>query len=354
MKVYHRPVSTQPDPPQGPLVALESLVVRLVHSIMFAENTCSIQPLTGGGKSKISPFTSPIKLKFLSQSVYLLNTIHRIHVLNRQVNQRELFYRSLGDPMAPAFGDQTNMNRALISLMNAVDCDRHELGIFTTARGLVAADPSVETVCLDQDGEFLCNLSHHTDGLSITETVVSSICTIQTNAECVLVVEKDTVFQSLIRTKGFFEINKCIVVTARGFPDNLTLRFLKRLVEISNNEIPVMYLGDLDPHGISISLIYYRALDERLKWIGVHASDIQALQFESMVGMKMTSTDTAVLSGLIEKSTTPDFVKEELGKLESRGLKYEVEALHSVSENYLALEWLPQKINSSVNLPYIF
>ena len=333
-----------------PKEALENLAVKLAQWILTCDEFCSVHQLTrisasnGRNRTGGSPFTSPQKLRSLAHTVYLLNTIHRLVAMDRQVNQRELFYRSLSDPFSPCFGEQTCMNRALIALMDAVECDRHELGVFTTARGLVAADPNQSTLCLDHDGEFVANLSDHPDGLSISDQLVA-ISTLQTSATCVLIVEKDTVFQSLVRSAGFFEQVPCILVTARGYPDNITIRFLQQLLGMSNRvDMPFYYLGDLDPHGVSIAMVYHRALQGNLEWIGIHCSDISALNHQSMLGMKMKPSDQALLNGLLENPSTPDHVKDELARLESLGLKYEVECLHSVGEDFLANHWLPAKL----------
>jgi meiotic recombination protein SPO11 len=332
--------------PSNALASLEALIVKICISIMTTDETSSLHALArlnGNSRSKASPLASPFKIKQLSQTVYLLNIIHRLCLDNRQVNQRELFYRSLSDDKAPVFVDQSSMNRALFCLLNAVGCDRHELGIFTTARGIAAADPTTQTICLDSRGDFVADLSDHPEGISISESLCD-ICTLQTTAEFVLVVEKDTVFQSLLSSRNFFERNKCILITARGYPDNITIRFTRKLLKIVGSKLPLLYLGDLDPHGVSIALVYNKALEGSLLWIGLHHEDVIHLDHSRVLGMKMKACDLALLNGLIENQDTPECYRTQLGKLETRGLKYEVECLHSVDEDYLASVWLPKKV----------
>lgn len=331
--------------------AIESVVVRICISIMTSEESIALHDLTrlhGKRTAKTCPLASPFKLKQLAQTVYLLNVIHRLCSENRCVNQRELFYRSLSDSIAPCFIDQNAMNRALFCLLNSIGCDRHELGIFTTARGLVAACPDTQTLCLDSNSEFIADLSDHPDGMSICENLVG-ISTLQTSADFILIVEKDTVFQSLLSSENFFQYNACILVTARGYPDNITIRFLKRLQQVLNDKVPFLYLGDLDPHGISIALVYNRALNGAINWIGLHHSDISSLDHQRVLGIKMKPSDMALLNSLIEQPTTPANFRSELAKIESVGMKYEIECLHSVSEQYIATTWLPRKTASVLN-----
>ena len=353
MAVYHLASDTshQEEDPGRCIKALELLALRLIVAIMTSGDTAALFDLSrasGAKKQGKSPLTSPFRLRQLSHTVYLLNTVHRLATASRQVNQRELFYRSLSDQTSPTFTDQPTMNRALLSLMTAIQCDRHELGIFTTARGLIAADPSTSTILLDTATEFIVDISDHTEGLSVSDNLVS-FATIQTTADFVLIVEKETVFQSLLTHSDFFARNKCILVTARGYPDNITVRFLKRLQTVTDGALPFLYLGDCDPHGVSIALVYHRALQGRIHWIGVHLGDIQATAHDQLLGLKMKASDLALLNSLIESDDTPSDFKVELSKLESRGLKYEVECLHSVSEDYLACQWLPAKVAQTLS-----
>jgi meiotic recombination protein SPO11 len=295
-----------------------------------------------------SPFNTPAKLRTMAQTVYLLNVIHELVVSGRQVTQRELFYRSLaGGSAAPFFAEQSNLNKALLTLMDAIGCERHELGVFTTARGFVCADAEVETVCLDEEGVFLCDLSAHRDGLSISEQL-THLSTIQTTASCVLIVEKDTVFQSLISSAcNFFQTFPCILVTARGYPDNVTIRFLNRLRRVVGPQFPLLYLGDLDPHGICIYLTYWRALDQSIEWIGVHYEDIGPdYNQHSLLGLKLKPSDVSLIKSLMDREGIPEKVVEQLEKIKQRGLKYEVECLHSLGESFLASVWLPSKLQS--------
>lgn len=341
------------------LELLESLCFRICFSVLTSPDTASLGDMVScsrgavvknaPGKKSISPFSSPVKLRILSQTVYLMNIIHRMVCEDRKVTQRELFYRSLSDNHGPGFPEQASLNKALISLTDALGCDRHELGVFTTARGLVAGDPSQQTLCLDEMGEFVADLSAHQEGLNISESIASGVHTIATSAKLVLIVEKDTVFQSLVNCSGFFESVSCILVTARGYPDNATVRFLQRLSRLLAGKLPFLYLGDLDPHGISIFMTYYRTVGSWIEWLGLKHEDLDLLDNQSSLGLKLKATDCSLLNSLIEKDSTPDYVKIELARIERRGLKYEVECLHSAGEFFLAQRWLPLKLSSFIN-----
>ena len=339
----HQLVHSAADESTPGVSLLEQVLVKLIAAILSSGDVSQISQMVSRSSSSVkSPFGSPGRLRTLSQTVYLLNTVHRLVAESRQVTQRELFYRSLSEVHAPRFADQTVLNRALLSLMDTVGCDRHSLGVFTTARGLVASDPRFETLCLDEFSEFLADISDHPDGLSISESL-TSMRTLQTEAEWILVVEKDTVFQSLLACGEFFQHNPCILVTARGFPDNITIRFLQRLVAVTAGTLPLLYLGDLDPHGICIFLTFRKAVP-CMRWIGLRFADVMNLDLHALMGIKLKPADVALLNGLLENPATPECVKEDLCKMEARGLKFEVECLHSAGEYHLAKRWLPSKV----------
>lgn len=78
---------------------------------------------------------------------------------------------------------------------------------------------------------------------------------VQSNADYILVVEKDTVFTRLVQDKIFEKVKtKIILITAKGFPDINTRVLLKRLEK--DLSIPIYIIVDADPHGIEIMFTY--------------------------------------------------------------------------------------------------
>ena len=76
----------------------------------------------------------------------------------------------------------------------------------------------------------------------------------QSDARCILVVEKDSTFQKLIDDDVQHFIGPCILITAKGYPDVATRRFLCRLCDQLG--LPPLALVDADPHGIAIMAVY--------------------------------------------------------------------------------------------------
>lgn len=78
------------------------------------------------------------------------------------------------------------------------------------------------------------------------------VAEITSRVSCIIVVEKDTVFQSIV--KDCPSAMNCLLVTGKGMPDVATRLFVKFLNE--KLEIPVYVLVDSNPHGVQIMCIY--------------------------------------------------------------------------------------------------
>lgn len=103
---------------------------------------------------------------------------------------------------------------------------------------------------------------------------------IETLAEFVLIVEKESVFESLLSRNvfGTFE-RRFILITGKGYPDCCTRRIVHRLTE--ENQLAAYILVDADPFGVEIMLVYRHGSKSMsfssqglttpaLRWIGLH------------------------------------------------------------------------------------
>eukprot|EP01071_Lankesteria_metandrocarpae_P002452 Lankesteria_metandrocarpae@DN2341_c0_g1_i1.p1 len=187
------------------------------------------------------------------------------------------------------------------------------------------------------------------------------------NATAVLVVEKDAVFQDIIDSK-FAQEHEVIVLTGRGHPDFATRILLRRLyLETlrTNTHIPFSYLGDWDPHGISIYLTYLfggSSLSTSasphatpvLEWIGLNWKDIELLP--ENVRLSQTDTDRRCLQGLLKlarQNSVKSVWMTECELLEEKGFKCEIEALTSLSSFNLTEVYLPNVLLNKLRVQQI-
>lgn len=94
-----------------------------------------------------------------------------------------------------------------------------------------------------------CNGS---EGVSISPSILN-VTSLTTSATFVLVVEKDTVFDILLRENCPRSLN-CILITGKGYPDMATRMLVTTLADKA--QLPVYVLVDSDPHGVEIMLTY--------------------------------------------------------------------------------------------------
>lgn len=153
---------------------------------------------------------------------------------------------------------------------------REELLILSKEKGKVVGNLVIRS------GDDLIDLSKMGHGAYAIEPTPDLIEFKDIDAEYVLVVEKDAVFQQLHRY-GFWKKHKAVLVTSAGQPDRATRRFVRRLSD--EFKLPVYILADADPYGFyiysvfkagSITLSYEseRLATPSAKFIGVMMTDI--------------------------------------------------------------------------------
>ncbi|VDP99995.1 unnamed protein product [Trichobilharzia regenti] len=70
-----------------------------------------------------------------------------------------------------------------------------------------------------------------------------------------MIIEKDTIFQKLLNENFYEKFKPCLLVTAKGYPDLLTRKFLAQLTHIYSR-MPIIGIFDADPHGMNDLIIY--------------------------------------------------------------------------------------------------
>ncbi len=153
---------------------------------------------------------------------------------------------------------------------------REEMLILSKEKGKVVGNLVIRS------GNDIIDLSRMGHGAYSIEPTPDLIEFKDVDAEYVLVVEKDAVFQQLHRY-GFWKKQKAILITSAGQPDRATRRFVRRLNE--ELKLPVYILSDSDPYGwyiysvfkigsITLSYESERLATPNAKFIGVMMTDV--------------------------------------------------------------------------------
>ncbi|MEM2013838.1 MAG: DNA topoisomerase IV subunit A [Desulfurococcaceae archaeon] len=223
--------------------------------------------------------------KFM-QTVLMASIIYEALANNEYPTIRDLYYRGKhtisyttidGKRSHENTWDEQNESDSVIRDLEVyLNVLREDLLILSKEKGKVVGNLIIKS------GDDTIDLSKMGHGAYAIEPTPDLIDFVDIDAEYVLVVEKDAVFQQLHRY-GFWRKHKAILVTSAGQPDRATRRFVRRLNE--EFKLPVYILTDSDPYGFyiysvfkvgSITLSYE---SERLavpsaKFIGVAMTDI--------------------------------------------------------------------------------
>jgi len=223
--------------------------------------------------------------KFM-QTLLMAKIIYEALVNNEYPTIRDLFYRGKHSiryrdhkgriEEENTWDEQKESDAVLRDIEVYVNLLREEMLILSKEKGKVVGDMRIKS------GDDTIDLSKMGHGAYAIEPTPDLIEFIDVNAEFVLVVEKDAVFQQLHRA-GFWKKYKAILITSAGQPDRATRRFVRRLNE--ELKLPVYILTDADPYGwyiysvfkigsITLSYESERLATPKAKFLGVSMTDI--------------------------------------------------------------------------------
>ena len=226
----------------------------------------------------------------------------------RPCTKRELYYENVD-----LFKSTDIIDTNESDLCSILGICRFDLPIFPSAKGLFCGNITL----INKNGNRLninnsnmnnkinlINYEYLIDDFFIDENTKNNINFFQninnTNNFCekyfVLIVEKETLFFNLVGNYQFYsKFPNAIIITGKGYPDYITKIFIKKLSDQLNiYNIPFIYFGDHDPHGLEIYLNYvfgstqsckensYMSIGN-LKWIGLSHENIETILKFSLI-----------------------------------------------------------------------
>eukprot|EP00730_Choanoeca_flexa_P005518 TRINITY_DN11964_c0_g6_i1.p1 TRINITY_DN11964_c0_g6~~TRINITY_DN11964_c0_g6_i1.p1 ORF type:complete len:363 (+),score=53.07 TRINITY_DN11964_c0_g6_i1:519-1607(+) len=276
----------------------------------------------------------------------LFRVLAEVYILlktNTKRTIRELYYND-----KEFYKAQPTLSNALVQACRLLRVDRSSLNIVSTAKGLVCGDLSIR---LDGD-QYLSQeaCSHKSNNLVPPMSGTLELTT--SAAQCILVVEKDTVYNQLFQD-GLLTRAPCIMVTGKGYPC-LSTRYLVAQLR-QQLDLPVYVLVDCDPHGIAIMLSYKhgtaasahcnKALScPSATWLGPTPHDLDRFQVPETAFLDMEAGDHAKLDSIF--GTYPDLEEEDaIRELGARNYKAELESLNTPNfPTFLADRYVPTRL----------
>ena len=252
---------------------------------------------------------------------------HKLLVSKTTATQRELYYYYKGGSWSP-WGTQQECNESISDVATLFDVPRYALGFKTAARGSMKGRLRIRK----SGGRTWTDLSEGAQ--MITHDWLTEDRSLRSDARCVVVVEKEGVFQRLVED-GFDKRYPCILVTGAGVPDLPTRACVHKIR--SALQLPVYGLVDWNCWGVGVLLTYKlgsaRAGFEAHKyavdiaWLGLRSSQVTGIPDDAL--QPLTDRDkkrgTNILnSAFITKH--PAWATEISAQLKA-GSKCELEAL---------------------------
>jgi len=225
---------------------------------------------------------------------------------------------------------------------------REHMGILHDTKGKI-----VGRIVVRSGGDVI-DCSRMGDGAYSIPPNPDSLEVMEVDAEYVLVIEKDAIFNRLNKER-FWERNRCLLVTGKGQPDRSTRRMVRRLWE--EFKLPVYVLTDADPYGFYIYSVYRSGSitlgyeSERLatpgaRFLGLTVTDIYEYKIPKNYIIKAKERDLKRAQELLNYPwfrESKEWVRQLKLFLEKQE-KVEIEALSGYGFKFLTERYIPEKI----------
>lgn len=223
------------------------------------------------------------------QILRVLKHVHKLLLSETRISKRSLFYTS-----KDLFSSQRESDRTIVKLTKLLSVKRSELNIYASSRGFFAGDL---TLTFSDFTKVSSSPTLFTPTL-IRGDIEPTLLRTETQARCVLVIEKYSYFHRLASSESFRTAasTKCICVTACGYPNEATIFLLGKL------GLPMFVLADYDPYGIDIVASYERAVPSvAVVWVGLSAADLHSLKVDSNNVQELSGNDVRKARAMMKR-----------------------------------------------------
>jgi len=296
------------------------------------------------------------------QTCLLARAIHEALKHDDHPTIRDLYYYTLHTiegTEVETFSSQDESNAIFQDIEVMTGLLREQMGVVAESRGAI-----VGSAVLESKGNRI-DCSKFGIGAFNIPSLCDQIRVLDVDAEYVLVVEKDAIFQRL-NDYEYWRKNKCLLITGKGQADRATRRMVRRLSE--DWDLPVYVLTDADPFGwyiystyragsISLSYESFRLACPSAKFLGMTMTDLERYEIPKDHLIKANDMDIKRAKELLVRDTVtklpryPWFYESKRWRQEikiflEKRVKAEIEAKSSKGFRFLSDVYLPEKISS--------
>jgi DNA topoisomerase-6 subunit A len=326
-----------------------TIPIRALSNVSFNEKKKLIEL---GDRAQSREFFNKAMAKKFMQTFLVAGAVKELLDVNKTTSIRDLFYmtkHTIKGTRENTFDEQSESDPVIEDLEVGVDALREELHLFANPKGKL-----VGPMILNDSGDEIDLSRMGSGGYAIPSIVEDPIIkVVRSDAEYVLVVEKDAVWARLNEDK-FWRKSKCLLMSTGGQAARGARRLLQRFA--SELKIPVYVLVDNDPWGLyiysvlkqgSISLAYesMRLALPKARFIGMSTTDFDKYKLADTVKIGLDPKD---VSRAKEMLAYPWFQakhwQREINGMLQAGFKMEIEALSNKGITFVTEEYVPRKL----------
>jgi len=281
----------------------------------------------------------------ITRLMKVLENVYELLKTNDYATKREIFYTAV-----KLFKDQKNSDKNIEDISTMLYTTRNSTHIIAAPRGACVGKLRI------RDGTEIIDLERQGSGYWQVSTMLDEIDIIESDAEFILVIEKDAAMMRLNKHK-FWEKYPSILITAQGVGNVAVRMFLKRLSKELN--LPIFTLVDSDPYGHYIHSVYLRGSKRlsyespflatpNIKLLGVLTKDLDEYKIPEDARIPMNSNDIKRIKDMLNEK----FVKKnkkweaDLNLALKLKIKAEIQAFTSHGFSFLADKYLPTKLTT--------
>jgi DNA topoisomerase-6 subunit A len=322
---------------------------RTLSNVSFNERKRIIEL---GDKTQSREFFNTAMARKFMQTFLVANGCKTLIEEGKTISIRQMFYmtkHTLKGTNENTFEDQSESDPIIEDLEVGIDALREELHLFANRRGLVVGRLVVNDA---GDQIDLSRMGRGGWGIpSICED--DSLKFVRTNADFILLVEKQAIFHRLNEDR-FWEKQNCILMTSEGQAARGARRLLQRMA--TELKLPIYVLVDNDPWGLyiysvlkqgSINLAYesMRMAVPNVRFLGMSAFDYKKFALTPAATIKLTKEDITRAEQMKQYPWFQDKKwQREIDELLRNQFKMEVDALLTKSISFVTEEYIPKKL----------
>ncbi len=309
-----------------------------------------------GDKKSTRSFLNVAHSRKFMQSVLIASKCREFVARDKTASIRELYYQlkhSIPGSKENTFDDQSESDPLIVDLETALGVLREELHLKADDKGTL-----IGKITIEDSGDFIDCSKLGKSGLSVP-SIIEHYKFHDVEADYILAIETGAMFDRLVEEKYHLK-NSCIMVSTKGQAARGCRRLVHRLATELN--LPAIMFTDGDPWGYyiysvmkagSMALAHEsrRLGTPKMRLVGMTMTDIDKYELDK-VTEKLKDVDRKRINELLQY---PWFQKKEwkmeLDLMAKKGVRIEQQALASKSLEFVAEEYLPEKIEKNIMLP---